>query len=106
MDIIYQDSRCLALEEALHDEGVRPIDLPFMLLRAITKDFSDTQLIGRGGFGEVYKVCINACMLAINFGIALHCIAFYFLYFLFVTFQFKNKLADDKYSRTEEYYFS
>lgn len=51
----YQDSRCLALEKALDDKTMDPIDLPFSFLKAITKGFSDTEEIGSGGFGAVYK---------------------------------------------------
>jgi len=53
---IYQDN-CLALEKALDDERADPVDLPFLFLKAITKDFSDDQRIGSGGYGTVYKVC-------------------------------------------------
>lgn len=51
-----QDSST-ALEKALHDESGDPIKVPFSFLEAITKSFSDDQLIGKGGFGSVYKVC-------------------------------------------------
>ena len=45
-----------ALEKALLNESVDPVDLPFSLLMSITENFSDTREIGRGGFGAVYKV--------------------------------------------------
>ena len=41
----------------LDDETARPIQLPLSFLKDITKVFSDGQLIGKGGFGAVYKVC-------------------------------------------------
>ncbi|VAH99587.1 unnamed protein product [Triticum turgidum subsp. durum] len=44
-----------ALENALLDESVDPIDLPFSLLRSITRNFCEAQEIGRGAFGAVYK---------------------------------------------------
>ncbi|XBI77037.1 hypothetical protein VPH35_070208 [Triticum aestivum] len=43
-----------ALEKALLNESVDPVDLPFSLLMSITENFSDTR-VGRGGFGAVYK---------------------------------------------------
>lgn len=57
MDNYTQDRKCRALEKASLDHERRdPIVLPFSLLKAITKGFSDNQLIGRGGFAAVYKV--------------------------------------------------
>ncbi|KAM3206582.1 hypothetical protein ACQJBY_061974 [Aegilops geniculata] len=50
-----QDSKLLALEMALYDESVDPTDPPLSLLKDITKNFSQGQHIGSGGFGEVYK---------------------------------------------------
>ncbi|KAF7046486.1 hypothetical protein CFC21_055512 [Triticum aestivum] len=44
-----------ALEKALLDESVDPIDLPFSLLKSITGNFCEAQEIGRGGYGAVYK---------------------------------------------------
>ncbi|XP_048542398.1 cysteine-rich receptor-like protein kinase 19 [Triticum urartu] len=44
-----------ALEKALLDETVGPIDIPFSLLKSITGNFSEAQEISRGGFGVVYK---------------------------------------------------
>ncbi|XP_048536515.1 cysteine-rich receptor-like protein kinase 25 [Triticum urartu] len=40
---------------ALYDESVDPAPLSLPLLKAITKNFSQGQQIGTGGFGEVYK---------------------------------------------------
>lgn len=34
-----------------------PTDLPVHFLEDITKKFSDHQLVGSGGYGQVYKVC-------------------------------------------------
>ncbi|XP_048544043.1 putative cysteine-rich receptor-like protein kinase 20 [Triticum urartu] len=52
-----QDSKLAALEMALLDESTDPIDIPFSLLKSITGNFSQAQVIGSGGggFGAVYK---------------------------------------------------
>lgn len=63
----YHDSICLDLEKALADETVVPIDLPFLFLKAITRDFSDDQRIGSGGFGSVYKVRTYMCALHLSY---------------------------------------
>lgn len=44
------------LEQVLHDENKDPIPLPLPLLQQITKNFSEDEKIGRGGFAVVYKV--------------------------------------------------
>ncbi|XP_044444383.1 cysteine-rich receptor-like protein kinase 7 [Triticum aestivum] len=52
----HQDCEKLdALDKALLDESVDPVDLPFSLLKLVTQDFSEAREIGRGGFGAVYK---------------------------------------------------
>jgi serine/threonine protein kinase len=43
------------LERILFDETAQPANLPLSLLEAITKNFSDDQEIGRGGYAVVYK---------------------------------------------------
>ncbi|PVH33863.1 hypothetical protein PAHAL_8G080700 [Panicum hallii] len=43
------------LERMLFDETAQPANLPLSLLEAITKNFSDDQEIGRGGYAVVYK---------------------------------------------------
>lgn len=44
------------LEQMLLDGTAEPIDLPLSLLKAITNNFSDDQIIVRGKNGAVYKV--------------------------------------------------
>ena len=53
-----KEGKRLELEKvlALHDESVEPIKLPFSLLEEITGNFSEDNLLGKGGFGSVYKV--------------------------------------------------
>ncbi|RLM70060.1 hypothetical protein C2845_PM17G06520 [Panicum miliaceum] len=43
------------LERMLFDESAQPANLPLSLLEAITKNFSNDQEIGRGGYAVVYK---------------------------------------------------
>lgn len=42
--------------ERVLDGIEEPSDMPLSFLRAITNNFSDEQMIGRGGFAAVYKV--------------------------------------------------
>lgn len=46
------------LESMLCDENAEPTDMPISLLKSITNNFNDDQLIGRGGFAVVYKVTL------------------------------------------------
>nr|CAB3459593.1 unnamed protein product [Digitaria exilis] len=43
------------LESMLCDENAEPTDMPISLLKSITNNFNDAQVIGRGGFAVVYK---------------------------------------------------
>ncbi|XP_066341227.1 cysteine-rich receptor-like protein kinase 44 [Miscanthus floridulus] len=43
------------IERMLLDESAEPSDMPLSFLRAITNNFSDEQIIGRGGFAVVYE---------------------------------------------------
>ncbi|MFS9531683.1 hypothetical protein Q6247_26320, partial [Klebsiella pneumoniae] len=47
------------LEDLLLDEIIEPLSLKLSLLKAITNDFSEEQIIGSGGYGTVYKVCVT-----------------------------------------------
>jgi len=44
-------------DRMLQDSCATPVKLPFDFLKSITNDFSEERVLGRGGFGEVYKVC-------------------------------------------------
>lgn len=52
-----QDDTYRTLEEMLCNQKGKPLKLSLQLLQSITKDFSEANLIGHGGFGDVYKVC-------------------------------------------------
>ncbi|XP_037423770.1 disease resistance protein RGA5-like [Triticum dicoccoides] len=54
-DGVQDSEEIAALEKALVDETMDPVDIPFSLLKSITGNFSEAQEIGRGGFGVVYK---------------------------------------------------
>ncbi|CAN6372902.1 unnamed protein product [Urochloa humidicola] len=51
-----QDDTYRALEKMLHEKTGEPLSLKLQLLQAITNNFSKDNLIGSGGYGEVYKV--------------------------------------------------
>lgn len=51
-----ETTRRAILERMLLYPSMEPIRLPLSLLKDITKNFSDDQLIGSGGFATVYKV--------------------------------------------------
>lgn len=46
------------LESMLLDTTAEPILLPLSLLKSITNNFSNDQVIGKGGFSVVYKVSV------------------------------------------------
>lgn len=46
-----------------------PTDLPVHFLEDITKKFSEHQIIGSGGYGEVYKVCQILTCIFVSSGI-------------------------------------
>ncbi|CAO2148442.1 unnamed protein product [Urochloa humidicola] len=54
------------LEGMLFDESIEPTYLPISLLKAITKNFSDDQEIGRGGFSVVYKGLLRNGIVAVK----------------------------------------
>lgn len=47
-----------ALENVLTDPSAEPIKLSYAAVREITSSFSEDKVIGRGGFGVVYLVCM------------------------------------------------
>jgi len=47
-----------ALLDILLNPSAEAEELSFSLLENITENFSDELIIGRGGFGAVYKVCL------------------------------------------------
>lgn len=51
-----KDDTYHTLEDMLRDRTGEPLSLKLHLLQAITNNFSRENLIGSGGYGEVYKV--------------------------------------------------
>lgn len=47
--------KCLQL-----DPSAEPTNLPLLLLRNITNNFSDQNKIGSGGFADVYRVLLTS----------------------------------------------
>jgi len=66
LDLLHVPSNLL-LETILQDESSRPHDVPLRDLQEITDNFSDERILGRGGFGVVYKgVLPNGKMIAVK----------------------------------------
>lgn len=54
-----QGKQCNTLEDLLFDDIGDPLPIKLSVLQSITNDFSEEQIIGSGGFGIVYKVCLT-----------------------------------------------
>ncbi|KAL6627018.1 hypothetical protein ACP70R_030744 [Stipagrostis hirtigluma subsp. patula] len=50
-----ESSRCNDLEKFLQGQSAKPGNIPLQMLQDITNNFSEEQVLGRGGFGVVYK---------------------------------------------------
>ncbi|KAL6655077.1 hypothetical protein ACP70R_005903 [Stipagrostis hirtigluma subsp. patula] len=60
-------SRHHDLEKILQGESAEPCNLPLQMLQDITNNFSEEQVLGRGGFGVVYKgVLQNGQVIAVK----------------------------------------
>ncbi|CAL4964525.1 unnamed protein product [Urochloa decumbens] len=55
-----------ALERMLLDATKKPMKLPLSLLEAITDNFSDKRVLGRGGFAVVYKGMLGSEPIAVK----------------------------------------
>ncbi|CAO2146671.1 unnamed protein product, partial [Urochloa humidicola] len=61
-----QDDTYRTLENMLHEKTGEPLSLKLQLLQAITNNFSKENLIGRGGYGEVYKGVLEDSFVAVK----------------------------------------
>jgi hypothetical protein len=64
------------LEGMLFDETAQPANLPLSLLEAITKNFSDDQEIGRGGYAVVYKVRLTPQLPCLDYSLSIYSCSF------------------------------
>ncbi|KAL6908188.1 hypothetical protein ACP4OV_002358 [Aristida adscensionis] len=62
----YRENMHEALERILINTSVEPIEMSFEFLQCITNEFSDSKVIGRGGFGVVYMGFLKDMKIAVK----------------------------------------
>ncbi|KAL6908192.1 hypothetical protein ACP4OV_002362 [Aristida adscensionis] len=62
----YRENMHEALERILINTSVEPVEMSFAFLQCITNEFSDSKVIGRGGFGVVYMGFLQGKKIAVK----------------------------------------